>query len=402
MELVIVCRLVYPNPYSHWTNNDRMKKNRIIAVHLLNDFSGSPFVLRQSLEALLKKGYEVELLTATPGEAGFLSDIEGVSTYPVFYKWSPNKWMTLLLFLYSQLYLFFKVLFKAHRSDIVYVNSLLPFGAALGARIKGAKVLYHIHEVSIKPAILKKFLLAIADFTASKGIFVSQDLQQRTRFKSNSAVVYNSLPASFIQEAMTAKRKSDSNFSILMICSLKKYKGVDEFVEIARRLPRFTFTLVLNASLPEIDTYFMEMKVPANLELIPSQKNVHPFYQQADVVMNLSRPDEWVETFGMTILEAMYYGKPVIVPPVGGVIELVTPGREGYRISGSQVNEIAEKLQLMATSPTYYRQLSVNAQMKARQFSPAVFSESIVFQIEELRPVSAKHSYSKAVQLGLF
>ena len=135
-----------------------MKRNRIIAVHLLNDFSGSPFVLRQSLEALVKKGYVVELLTATPGEAGFLSEIEGVTTSPVFYKWSPNKWMTLLLFLYSQLYLFCKVLFKARRSDIVYVNSLLPFGAALGAWIKGAKVLYHIHEVSIKPALLKKFL----------------------------------------------------------------------------------------------------------------------------------------------------------------------------------------------------------------------------------------------------
>lgn len=379
-----------------------MKRNRIIAVHLLNDFSGSPFVLRQSLEALVKKGYAVELLTATPGESGFLSDIEGVTTYPVFYKWSPNKWMTLLLFLYSQLYLFCKVLFKARRSDIVYVNSLLPFGAALAAWIKGAKVLYHIHEVSIKPALLKRFLLAIASFTASKGIFVSKDLQQRTKFQGKSAVVYNSLPVSFIQEAMTAKKKADTGFSILMICSLKKYKGVDEFVEIAKRLPRFKFTLVLNASLPEIDSYFMAMKVPANLELIPSQKNVHPFYQHADVVMNLSRPDEWVETFGMTILEAMYYGKPVIVPPVGGVIELVTPGREGYRITGSQVSEIAEKLQLMATSPTYYRQLSVNAQSKARQFSPALFSETIVFEIEELAPVSVRNTCSKVVQLGLF
>lgn len=379
-----------------------MKRNRIIAVHLLNDFSGSPFVLRQSLEALVKKGYVVELLTATPGEAGFLSEIEGVTTSPVFYKWSPNKWMTLLLFLYSQLYLFCKVLFKARRSDIVYVNSLLPFGAAMGAWIKGAKVLYHIHEVSIKPALLKKFLLTIAGFTASKGIFVSKDLQLRTRFKGKSVVVYNSLPSSFIQEAMTAKRKTNTEFSVLMICSLKKYKGVDEFVEIARRLPRFKFTLVLNASLADIETYFMEATIPTNLELVPSQKNVHPFYQNADVVVNLSRPDEWVETFGMTILEAMYYGKPVIVPPVGGVIELVTPGREGYRIAGSQVNELTENLQLMATSPTYYRQLSVNAQSKARQFSPAVFSESIVFEMEELAPVLARSNYSKAVQLGLF
>src|SRR5439155_20866392 len=114
---------------------------RIIAIHLLNDFSGSPFVLRQSLQALVKTGYSVEIFTATPGGKGFLSDIEGVKENVLFYKWNKNRWITLALFLFSQGSLFTRLLFRLRRNDIVYINSLLPFGSALAARVRGCKVM---------------------------------------------------------------------------------------------------------------------------------------------------------------------------------------------------------------------------------------------------------------------
>ena len=74
-------------------------KTKIVAIHLLNDYSGSPFVLRQSLEALVKQGYAVDLYTA--GNDGFLSNIAGVNTRAIFYKWNKIKLVTLFLFLFS-------------------------------------------------------------------------------------------------------------------------------------------------------------------------------------------------------------------------------------------------------------------------------------------------------------
>ena len=40
---------------------------RIICFHLFNDYSGSPKVLKIVLEGLLKKGYQINLITSTGG-----------------------------------------------------------------------------------------------------------------------------------------------------------------------------------------------------------------------------------------------------------------------------------------------------------------------------------------------
>jgi Na+-transporting NADH:ubiquinone oxidoreductase subunit NqrB len=69
---------------------------------------------------------------------------------PLFYRWSSKIVVTLLLFLIAQMPLLFKLLYHVRKSDTVYVNTLLPFGALLAGKLKGAKVILHVHEVSLK------------------------------------------------------------------------------------------------------------------------------------------------------------------------------------------------------------------------------------------------------------
>lgn len=380
-----------------------MKTKRILAVHLLNDFSGSPFVLSQSLRLLIREGYAVELFTATPSGNGFLSGISGLKSHRLFYRWHKNRWLTLLFFLYSQAALFFRLLVYTRRSDLVYINSLLPFGAALAAKLRGCKIIYHIHEVSVQPPLLKRFLLEVANRTASRGLFVSEDLRKRTVFRKPARVVYNALPDEFVAKALCQPGKKPSTpFTILMACSLKKYKGVHEFVACAGRLSGFRFVLVLNASPAAIRDFFRKLSMPSNLELVPAQQDLHPYYQASDVVMNLSRPGEWVETFGMTVLEAMYYRKPVIVPPVGGVIELVTDEVEGYRVDSASLDELCNRLEMLAGCQDLYRSLSLQAFKKAKQFTRTRFESAIREEAAACCMDSAKHRENKALQLKAF
>lgn len=374
-----------------------MKQTKIIAVHLLNDFSGSPFVLRQCLEVFINAGYTTELFTATPSE-GFLSNINGIRYHNIFYKWNRNKFITLMLYLYSQYILFIRLLFHLKKNDLVYINSLLPFGAALAAWIRGCKVIYHIHEVSLKPALLKKFLLMTASLAAHHCIFVSHDVRRRTKFRGHATVVYNALPEDFVAKALTCKKQNmQKPFTILMACSLKKYKGVYEFLQCAEQLPNFRFQLVLNASEKDIEIFFTKRNIPANVNILPAQKNMHPYYESSDVVMNLSRPDEWVETFGMTILEAMYYGKPVIIPPVGGIAELITDGCEGFCIHSSDIHFICKKLKMLSSSLSLYSGMSENALRKAGQFNGEHFSAGILRVLESVLPID--HDKEAAIQL---
>ena len=57
----------------------------------------------------------------------------------------------------------------------------------------------------------------------------------------------------------------------------------------------------------EISRYFEEVKIPENITMLNVQKDIILYYKQANFLLNLSRVDEWVETFGLTIIEAMAF-----------------------------------------------------------------------------------------------
>jgi len=68
-------------------------------------------------------------------------------------------------------------------------------------------------------------------------------------------------------------------------------------------------------------------------------------YQRTAVVMNLSQTDEWIETFGMTILEAQAYECYIIAPPVGGPVELMSRYPHGTLINSRKVKTISNLIQ---------------------------------------------------------
>jgi len=363
-----------------------MKNKRIIAAHLLNDFSGSPLVLRQSLE-VLSASFEVHLYTSTPTGNGILSDIPNVARHRIFYRWSPNKFITLIRFSWSQLVLFSTLLFALRKNDAVYVNTLLPFGAVLAGVCRGCSVVYHVHEVSIKPTALKAFLVKIAALCADEIIFVSEFVKDQFAFPAEKThVIYNALPESFAKEAMkTVCPDKKYPFTVLMLCSMKAYKGIYQFVELGKRLPNITFKLVLNASPQQVLSFQKETDAPENCIIYPVQNNTAQFYKTAYVVVNLSVPDEWVETFGLTVLEGMYYGLPVIVPPVGGVTELVTDGVQGIYADSRDIQKLTDTLLHLYSDDTYYRKMALSAWFRAQHFSQSVFRNEIkrVFNVKQ-------------------
>jgi L-malate glycosyltransferase len=357
-----------------------MKKPRIIAVHLLNDRSGSPLVLRQALEVLLDAGHAIDLLTATPGGPGFLSDLPGVRLHALPYRWSARPWQTLLNFALVQWVLFWKVLGLARPGTTVYVNTLLPAAAALAARCRGARVVYHVHEVSLRPAALRRVLCAVAGRTAHQVVYVSEYVRQMLNLPvRRQSVVYNTLSPNFLAEALQTPlpTASPEPFRVLMACSLRDYKGVPEFVALAHAMPELAFELVLNAAPDAVAAYRQQQALPANLRLFPATTDMPLHYRRAAVVVNLSRPDEWVETFGMTVLEAFSYGRPVLVPPVGGVAEVNVHTKTGFAIDGRNLAALQQALRLLAGNSRRYARMAAAARQRAAAFGPARFAEQL-------------------------
>jgi len=346
---------------------------RIFAFHLLNDYSGSPKVLMQLAKGWTAHGLEVHLVTSA-GRKGFLSDIEGVRYHFFWYRFAANPFRRLLHLFWSQLLLFTQLFFVVKKSDIVYINTVLPFGAAFLGKLKGCRVIYHVHETTVRPPVFKKFLFATLKWAADDVVYVSRFLAEREPVAGvRRHVLHNTLEDQFLQKVQLKPAERQFPKNVLMICSLKAYKGIWELVQLAKDNPQNNFRLVVNASQRAIDDFFSGKTVPENLEIFDTQTDVHPFYRWADVLLNLSRPDGWVETFGLTVLEGMAYGLPAIVPPVGGVAELVEDEQNGFRVDARNSDLLNERLQQLGQNPELYQNMRSQALVRAQNFRESVF-----------------------------
>lgn len=353
--------------------------------HLLNDYSGSPRVLSE----VVKSTYGAESISpvvVTSSQKGALSGLRA-DYVNVEYRWSRSRLLTLLRFLFVQLQLFVLVLNRVHRRDIVYVNTLLPFGAAIGAKLKGVNVIYHLHEPQVSPAVLFGFLKWVCSITSFKVIFVSEYLKsQFPGLINRGGVIYNACSRSFEQQA---KEHGGKKERVLMLASLKTYKGVNDFLAIAGQLPEVGFDLVLNCSLLDKNRFVEKNAVPSNVSVYEATDDVHKYYSRAILTLNLSHPNKWIESFGMTIIESFHYGVPVLAPQKGGPVELLKLTGAGFNVDHADHDLIAQTIKSLCSNEEEYALLAQKALKGAAYFGNQQFSDRFqrffkeVFRISE-------------------
>lgn len=77
-------------------------------------------------------------------------------------------------------------------------------------------------------------------------------------------------------------------------------------------------------------------------------KNLHSLISKSSYVIV---PSEWFENFSMTVLEAMALGKPIIGSCIGGIPEQVEDGENGFLFKMGNVDELANKMDILSTNP---------------------------------------------------
>lgn len=344
----------------------------IVFCHLLNDRSGSPMVLRATLEALNAR--ENGLLFVGSQGRGVLEEA-GAPTRRYWYRRSKHRPVTLFTYFGSQIALY-RALSRSH--DIpdhatVFVNTLLPFGAMLWGRQTGRRVVVHVHEVSIRPGLLRQFLTHCAGCCADLLLYVSHDHFARLPINGPPArVVPNPVSLALAARASERFNDKDGRFRVLMLASLREYKGVKEFMALALALrdrADIQFDLVLNAEADESRAFAARHAGASNVSIHQRSDDPAYFYARAELVLNLSRVDQCVETFGLTIVEAMTFGVPVIVPPLGGPAEIVTHGVEGYCIDSRDNAALRAAVVALADDPKTHEAMGRAARVRAQDFT---------------------------------
>ena len=86
------------------------------------------------------------------------------------------------------------------------------------------------------------------------------------------------------------------------------------------------------------------------------------------------------EDFGMTPVEAMASGKPVIAPNEGGYKETIINGVTGKLIDNINVEKLVEAIQEIGENPKQYKNTCLR---QAKKFDTKVFIKKIKEQINK-------------------
>lgn len=351
-------------------------KQGVTFVHLWNNYSGSPNVLKTIVGGLTERGYHTTVISSFNND-GFLSDVKCNKKINVQYEFKRNIGLRLFRFIRFQLEASLAIT-KTNKSDVVYINTIQPFLPALVAKLRRQKVICHIHEAYPNKSLFQRFLFYIINHSSYRIICVSNYVKDELdkSVVNKASVIYNSLDNSFTSGMIECSAEVTKKM-VLMISSARIYKGIFEFCELAKRLPQYDFTLVCDADKNEIHNLFGEYLSIKNLYIYPTQKNIHPYYAASHLILNLSNPKQIIETFGLTILEGMAYGIPAIVPIVGGISELVNEGTDGYHIDVNNMDMLEEKIKMLLENSELYSTISGNALRKSTYFKSEMQLEVI-------------------------
>lgn len=138
---------------------------------------------------------------------------------------------------------------------------------------------------------------------------------------------------------------------------LSAEKGVDLLLDTARRMPHLRFKVAGQKALEMSD-------LPPNLELVGflDRQQLADFYAGARVVILTSR---CYDNFPLSVIEAMYYRRAVVVPKLASMSEIVDNQRCGLLFTTPE--ELVEKIQLLFDDPNLRQELASNGHQRVME-----------------------------------
>jgi glycosyltransferase involved in cell wall biosynthesis len=165
-------------------------------------------------------------------------------------------------------------------------------------------------------------------------------------------------------------RTPSSTVEILCVSRLLRRKNVDlvmqAFADVSRRIPEVRLRIVGDGpERPRLTRLAGELDLGEKVAFtgfIPNAA-VHEEYHRADIFVNASA----AEGFATTCLEALASGLPVVSTNVGGFVDAVQDGKNGYLVSAPDAGNLAAKLSALAENPTLIAELSRGAREVAER-----------------------------------
>jgi glycosyltransferase involved in cell wall biosynthesis len=92
-----------------------------------------------------------------------------------------------------------------------------------------------------------------------------------------------------------------------------------------------------------------------------------------------------VEGMPLTLIEALYFGKPIIVNDVGSTSELVENSFNGFLVDKNDLQSIANKIQLIIDNLGMFQEFSINSRkLYDRKYKPKEILNNLLAEYNQL------------------
>ncbi len=161
---------------------------------------------------------------------------------------------------------------------------------------------------------------------------------------ANVATIYNGIDTELTRHNTTGQKNKRLILTVGSADNLQRIrlKGIDFYCSVAREMPDYRFIII---GIGENAKKHL-MPVPKNVDIFEKLEfnELIKFYQTAKVYCQFSL----VESFGMTIAEAMFYKCVPVGTAAGAIPELI--GNTGYLVTGPTIKEAVEAIKKAATA----------------------------------------------------
>jgi glycosyltransferase involved in cell wall biosynthesis len=297
------------------------------------------------------------------------------------------------------------------RPDIVhthtyFVNTL----GRIAAKLAGIPViLTHVHSTywtySKRNLFIEKILSRVTDRIICCSNAVKEFVVSHEGVETEKTItIYNGVqvrPGPLDRSAIRIKLGLDStDFVIVTIGSLFAHKGHKYFIEALTRVKKnqrsIKYLIVGDGPLREtLHAYVRDSGLEHAVRFIGEKKDIGEFLVSADIYV---QPSCAREGLGMSILEAMAYGKPVIATTIGGIPEAVDNGVTGLLVPPGDSAALAEALGVLLHDNSKRENLGrEGAGRFALKFSADTFLHEIDSLYVDCLEQTKNHSRGKAI-----
>ena len=143
------------------------------------------------------------------------------------------------------------------------------------------------------------------------------------------------------------------------------------FAIVLRKFPKATLLIVGDGYLRSyLEDLSVKLNISDSVNFVGFQENVFRFLTNIDVFVLPSR----TEGAGISILEAMAVGLPIVATKVGGIPEVVTDNITGLLVNPYDISNLAKAISKLLSKPELIISMGENGREKVfREFDPKRF-----------------------------